>query len=80
MTPDTKKIRFAKLMLAGLGGGGGLSLLATAAATQTAMMPAGRPLYFEANRGQMDSTAPFIARGSDSQFLISPDVAQLTLF
>jgi hypothetical protein len=37
------------------------------------MMPASLPLYFEANQGQAANPAQFIARGQDSQFLISPD-------
>ncbi len=76
----TKKFRFAKSILAGFAGAGWLGLLAAAAAAQTAVLPASLPLYFEANRGQVDSTAQFIARGSDSQFLISPDAAQFVLF
>jgi len=80
MIPWTKNLRFAKSILAGLAGAGCLALLATAAAAQTALMPASLPLYFEANRGQSDSTAQFIARGGNSQFLISPDAAQIVLF
>ena len=79
MMPWTRKIRFAKSILAGLGGAGWLGLLATAAAAQTAALPAGRSLYFEANRGQVDSPAQFIARGHDSQFLVSPGSAQFVL-
>ena len=37
------------------------------------------PLYFEANRGQAEHSAQFLARGRDSQFLISPAEAQITL-
>ena len=66
-------------MLAGLAGAGWLGALATAGAAQTAVMPSGLPLYFEANPGQADSPAQFIARGRDSQFLISPDAAQFVL-
>jgi hypothetical protein len=79
MTPWMKKNRFAKSILAGLGGAAWLGAFATAALAQTAVMPAGQPLYFEANRGQADSPAQFIARGRDSQFLISPDAAQFVL-
>jgi hypothetical protein len=79
MTPWTRKIRFAKSILAGLGGAGWLGLFATAAVAQTALMPASLPLYFEANEGQMDSPAQFVARGRDFQFLISPDAAQFVL-
>ena len=76
MMPWTKKLRFAKSILAGLACAGWLSTVVA----QTAMFPASLPLYFEANRGQVDSAAQFIARGSDSQFLILPGAAQLTLF
>ena len=79
MTPWTKNIRFAKSILAGLGATGWLGLSATAAMAQSAMMPASLPLYFEANQGQVDSPAQFIARGRDSQFLISSDAAQFVL-
>ncbi|MGH7950988.1 MAG: SBBP repeat-containing protein, partial [Limisphaerales bacterium] len=41
---------------------------------QTATTFGNLPLYFEAN-----SPAEFLARGSDAQFLISPDEAQLSL-
>ena len=75
----TKNFWFAKSILAGLGGAGWLGLFVTAAGAQTAMMPASLPLYFEANHGQVDSTAQFIARGRDSQFLISPGAAQFVL-
>jgi hypothetical protein len=79
MTPWTKSNRFAKSILAGLAGAGWLCLFAVAAVAQTAVLPAGMPLYFEANQGQVDSPAQFIARGRDSQFLISPDAAQIVL-
>jgi len=42
-------------------------------------MPASLPLYFEANQGQVDFPAQFIARGRDSEFLISPAEAQFIL-
>lgn len=74
-----KKVWFAKPILAVLGGTGCLGLFAAAAVAQTAVMPAGMPLYFEANQGQVDSPAQFIALGRDSQFLISPDTAQFVL-
>jgi cysteine synthase len=38
-----------------------------------------QPLYFEANHGQVNAAAPFIARGKDYQFLISPAGAQIIL-
>ena len=54
-----------------------LALSATAA--PRAVMPANLPLYFEANRGQADVPAQFIARGHDYEFLISPAEAQIVL-
>lgn len=79
MTPWTRKFLFAKPVLAGICGAGWLGLIALSAPAQTAAIPASLPLYFEANRGQVDSPAQFIARGHDSQFLISPDAAQFIL-
>ncbi len=55
------------------------SLVALAASAQTAMPLGGVPLYFEANRGQAETSAQFLARGRDSQFLISPAEAQVVL-
>ncbi len=49
------------------------------AAPATAVM-ANAPLYFEANQGQNGSTAEFLAQGIRSQFLISPDGAEMILF
>jgi hypothetical protein len=37
------------------------------------------PLYFEANLGQANSPAQFLARGRDCQFLISPNESRLIL-
>jgi alpha-tubulin suppressor-like RCC1 family protein len=73
-------IRFAKIIpLAGLGGLA-LGLLALPAlAAQPVAVPANRPLYFEANRGQANVPAQFIARGYNYQFLISPTEAQIVL-
>ena len=79
MTPRAPIIRLAKSVLAGLGGAGWLGLFALSATAQTAVMPSNRPLYFEANPGQVDAPAQFIARGRDSQFLISPGAAQFVL-
>ena len=50
-----------------------------AAAAQPAVLPANLPLYFEANQGQANAPAQFIARGHDYQFLISPTEAQIVL-
>ena len=74
-----KKIRFVKPVLTGLCGAGWLGLLAAAAAAQTAVMPAGLSLYFEANQGQVNFPAQFVARGRDSEFMISPGTAQFVL-
>jgi hypothetical protein len=63
--------------------------LATTAGVRAAHPPAaerGRldflanaPLYFEANHGQADASAPFIARGNDCVVLLSPDAATVVL-
>ncbi len=50
-----------------------------AASAPATIFPATLPLYFEANDGQAGSSAQFIARGNRSEFLISPDVAELVL-
>jgi len=49
------------------------------AAMPVTLSPADLPLYFEANHGQADASAQFIAHGSRSEFLISPDAAELVL-
>ena len=78
MTSLAKNL-FAKPILAGLAGAGCLGWLATATPAQTVMMPVDRPLYFEANHGQVDAPVQFSARGHDALFLISPDAAQFVL-
>jgi hypothetical protein len=59
-----------KPVLGGLGAG--LLGLSSPAAAQGDFLLANLPLYFEANQGQADAATSFIARGRDSQFLISP--------
>jgi len=54
-------------------------MVVLAASAQTMTPLSGMPLYFEANRGQADHSAQFIARGCNSQFLISPAGAQIVL-
>ena len=57
-----------------------LGLLALPApAAQPVAVPANLPLYFEADQGQANVPAQFIARGHDYQFLISPAEAQIVL-
>ncbi|MFZ1071950.1 MAG: SBBP repeat-containing protein, partial [Verrucomicrobiia bacterium] len=56
-----------------------IGLMVLAAAAQTAKPFGSMPLYFEANRGQADHSMPFLARGRDSEFLISPTEAQIVL-
>ena len=75
-----KMIRFAKnLLSAGLKGLAlGLLVLPATAATPVTK-PVNLPLYFEANEGQADGPAQFIARGHDYQFLISPAEARIVL-
>jgi hypothetical protein len=63
-----KKILSAKLAVLALG------FAALAVSAKTAATLGDMPLYFEA-----DSPARFVARGSDSQFLISPAVSQIIL-
>ncbi|MGO8836867.1 MAG: beta strand repeat-containing protein [Limisphaerales bacterium] len=73
-------IRFTKLILSAGLNGLSLGLLALPArAAQSAALPANLPLYFEANQGQVNVPAPFIARGHDYQFLISPAEVQIAL-
>ena len=75
MTLDAKVIRFVKSVLLGLGCAAVLCQPVSAAPGFASL-----PLYFEANQGQADTAAQFIARGQDSQFLISPGEARFDLF
>ena len=75
MTLDAQAIRFVKSVLFGLGCAAAVCQLASAAPSLASL-----PLYFEANQGQTDAAARFIAHGQDSQFLISPGEARLDLF
>ncbi len=72
--------RLAKIIrLAGLGGLVLRLLALPAMAAQPAALPSHLPLHFEANQGQADLPAQFIARGRDYQFLISPAEARIVL-
>jgi hypothetical protein len=73
MKSSAKKILSVKLACLAAG----LAALTTPA--QTAVPFGTLPLYFEANQGQANVAAQFIARGRDSQFLISPGGAQMVL-
>ena len=53
-----------------------ISLTALAASAQITPLGGGLPLFFEANHGQVDHSAPFVSRGRDYQFLISPTRVQ----
>lgn len=53
--------------------------LAAGMVALAAPVPPALPLYFEANLGQAESPAQFIAHQRDSQFLISPAGAQIVL-
>ncbi len=53
--------------------------MAPAVSAQMATPPGDMPLFFEANRGQADHSVQFLARGRDSQFLISPAGAKIVL-
>jgi hypothetical protein len=72
---NRKAKKFLSVNLACLAAG--LAVLTTSA--QTASTLGNLPLYFEANRGQANVAAQFIARGPDSQFLISSAGAQMFL-
>ena len=78
-TPDGKTIRLMKPFLAGSGGATLLTLLTCAAQAHPVPASAIQPFYFEANREQADSPAPFLARGRDFRFLVSPGEAQISL-
>jgi hypothetical protein len=67
--------RAKKILPAGLA----IGLMALAVSAQMAAPFSDLPLYFEADRGQADSSAQFLARGRDSQFLISPNETQIVL-
>jgi len=56
-----------------------IGLAAVHAPAQTSLDIGGLPLRFEANRGQADARAPFLAHGQNSEFLISTTGAQLVL-
>ncbi len=73
-------IRFkSNILSAGLNGLALVLLALSATAAPRAVMPANLPLYFEANRGQANLPARFIARGHDFQFLISTAEARIVL-
>jgi Immunoglobulin I-set domain/Immunoglobulin domain/Beta-propeller repeat len=78
MTPPVKKF-WSVPLLAAISLLGWLNFAAGAAPALPTLKPAGLPLYFEANQGQADSPARFIARGRNSLFLISPATAQFVL-
>lgn len=56
-----------------------VGLIAAGAPAQTAIPAGNLPLRFEANRGQADAAASFIAHGQNSQFLLSATEAQFVL-
>ena len=51
----------------------------SAARVAAASKLASAPLYFERNAGQVEATAPFIARGVDCTVLLAPTEAQILL-
>ncbi len=67
------------ILAAGLRGLAVGLLALPALAAQSAAVPANLPLYFEADPGQANVPAQFIARGHDYQFLISAAGAQMAL-
>ncbi|MGA3284885.1 MAG: SBBP repeat-containing protein [Verrucomicrobiota bacterium] len=62
-----------------LSAGFATTVVALAVSAQTTPLSGGMSLFFEANHGQADSSAQFLARGRDFQFLISPTRAQMVL-
>jgi hypothetical protein len=62
-----------------LSAGFATSLIALGVFAQITPFGGDTPLFFEANRGQAGNPAQFLARGRDSQFLISPTEAQIVL-
>jgi hypothetical protein len=56
-----------------------VGLAAVRLPAQTALNAGNLPLWFEANHGQSDATAAFIAHGHDSEFLMSATSAQIIL-
>lgn len=66
-------------MIAGLGAVGLLELSLGAAPAPASVTPASLPLYFEANQGQVDPAARFVARGQNAQFLVSAVGMQIIL-
>ena len=68
-----------KILAAGLAGLASGLLSSSAAAATPMAMPANLPLYFEANQGQANIPAQFIARGRDYQFSVSPVEAHIAL-
>ena len=57
----------------------GLAAITSSAQTALNLGFSNLPLRFEANRGQSETAAPFIARGTDAEFSVSPTDAQLVL-
>jgi hypothetical protein len=70
MNPSMKKLFGAALAV-------GLAVVQSPA--QTGLNISGLPLQFEANQGQAEATASFIAHGQSSEFLISATSAQFVL-
>ena len=74
-----KKMLSLKSVLAGLGCVGALNVLGLTVPAQVPAAFGNLPLYFEANQGQADQAALFVARGNNHQFSISPAGARFEL-
>jgi len=79
MISCVKKLLSVKSILAGLCCASVWSFSAYTTSAQTMTALGNLPLYFEANLGQADNPAWFLARGRDCQFLISPNESRLIL-
>jgi hypothetical protein len=79
MNRGMKKIFSLKSALLGWGCAGALNVLALATSAQIPAAFGNLPLFFETNDGPADNPAPFVVRGRDYQFFISPAEATLAL-
>ena len=61
------------------GAGFAIGMAAFSWSAQSAMNPGNLPLWFEASHAEAGCGTQFIARGADSEFLITPTQAQLVL-
>ncbi len=77
ITPARSMVAGLVVMVAGLGNAAAVD--STRAQAVHSFLTSNMPLCFEVNRGQVDGSARFMARGAAYQFLISPTEAVVTL-